>query len=126
MISTYFLAYVISVVGGAVGVGILLRMIHLSLGFKKRSVWLPLHLWVGSCERIIATTLFIWTPKQLPIFIGGWVAAEFAAGWGRRKGEDASDGHFISLVGNAVSFAIAIAAGFWAHPASLQILNSSQ
>jgi hypothetical protein len=85
-----------------------------------------LHLWVGVTERAIATTLFIWSPKQLPLFLGGWVAAKLAAGWARRRGQEAENGHFIALVGNAVSFAIAIAAGFWVHPASLSDLNADQ
>ena len=64
--------------------------------------------WIGTTERMIATVLFINSPRQLPIFIGGWVAAKIAAGWGRRQDAEFSASHFIALIGNAWSFAIAI------------------
>ena len=122
----YVIAYVFSAIGGALICGIVLKLIHISVGFKDRPVFHALHFWVGASERIVATTLFIWAPKHLPIFIGGWVAAKIAAGWGRERREDASQGHFIALVGNAVSFAVAIAAGLMVHPESLATLNSGQ
>jgi hypothetical protein len=99
---------------------------HRSVGNLSIHSFEPLHWWVGVTERAIATTLFIWSPKQLPFFLGGWVAAKLAAGWARRTETDTEKGHFIALVGNAVSFAIAIAAGFWVHPTSLLDLNADK
>jgi hypothetical protein len=75
--------------------------------------------WLGSTERGITTTLFIFAPSQLPLFIAGWSAAKIAAGWGRTSGVEHSAGHMSALIGTAWSFCIAIAAGYWASPGSL-------
>ena len=119
------IAYLVSTLGGAVLVGLVVGLMHRTAGDRARPKFHPLHLWVGITERMIATTLLIWTPKLLPVFIGGWVVAKIAAGWGRRTDEHATNGQFISLVGNAFSFAIAILAGVLAHPQSLAAINAA-
>jgi hypothetical protein len=78
--------------------------------------------WLGSTERAIATTLYVFAPAQLPVFIAGWSAAKIAAGWGRLTGVKHAEGHMSALVGTAWSFSIAIAAGPWASPSSLAVL----
>ncbi len=123
MTLTYLLAYLLSTLVGGVVVGGVVKLMWATTG-RKREWFRPMDIWVGVTERAIATTLFIWAPTQLAFFIGGWVAAKLAAGWGKRTDDDAAVGHFRALVGNAVSFAIALAAGVLAHPASLDILYS--
>jgi hypothetical protein len=53
----------------------------------------------------------------MPTFIGGWMLLKFAVGWQRRAKEPNVDGDFVeksamlALIGNVLSFAIAVAGG---------------
>jgi hypothetical protein len=93
--------------------------------------------WLGGTERIVALTLFVLSQANLPWFIGAWVAAKYALNWNRwpmqekdastaraataivkqrsAKEElaDAAQGGLLALIGNVLSFGIAIAAGFF-------------
>lgn len=79
---------------------------------------------MGLTERATITILFILTPKLLPAFIGGWTVAKLAAGWGRVEVNNTAvrASHMMALVGSVLSYAIAIAAGYWAHPESLGVI----
>ena len=66
----------------------------------------------GATERAVALTLVLMAPSYLPAFIGGWVLLKFAIGWQREKnGDEVSEQSFLALIGNVMSFAIAIAIG---------------
>jgi hypothetical protein len=85
---------------------------------------------LGGIERIIALILFLYRPDQLPWFIGAWVGLKFAANWKRypapmatsasrlrpdprsaeKRVQDAAEGSLLFLIGNAISFGIAIGA----------------
>lgn len=71
----------------------------------------PIVLWLGGTERIVTTTLVIFAPSYVPAFIGGWIALKFALGWKRYAGPDAKPSGIIAMIGNVISFAVAIAAG---------------
>jgi hypothetical protein len=78
----------------------------------------------GAVERLVALTLVLWAPPYLPSFIGGWVLLKFAIGWQREgyggKDEDeVAKGRFLALIGNVLSFAIAIGVGVFLNPAAL-------
>jgi len=95
---------------------------YLSIGHNQGfSHWLFrwINLWVGGTERAIATTLVIWAPDILAGFVGGWVLLKVAANWQRRSGAEYGQRHLLALVGSAVSFAVAIAAGFLQRTSSL-------
>jgi len=103
-------AYLLSLGGGWViagaGVYYMRRLIDQRRDFLR---WTDV--FVGCTERAIATTLVILAPPLLPGFIGGWVALKFAANWQRKVGDDVGPPSLIALVGSAISFAAAIAAG---------------
>src|SRR5262252_3414173 len=69
---------------------------------------------LGVTERGVALTLAIWAPRYLVTFIGGWVLLKFAIGWQRTQlNNRVARGSQTALVGNVVSFAIAIAGGLY-------------
>jgi hypothetical protein len=84
----------------------------------------------GVTERAVALTLVLKAPSYLPAFIGGWVLLKFAIGWQRDKygGDKFGDFHddqvgeqsFLALIGNVLSFAIAIAIGVFLNPKALE------
>jgi hypothetical protein len=80
----------------------------------------------GAVERAVALTLVLWAPPYLPSFIGGWVLLKFAIGW-QREGYGGNDkdevakGRFLALIGNVLSFAIAIGVGVFLNRAALEI-----
>jgi hypothetical protein len=76
--------------------------------------------WLGATERAIATTLVIFAPPYLPVFIGGWVALKFAVGWQRYAGEAEAGGAMVALIGNVISFAVSIAIGLMVNPSALE------
>jgi hypothetical protein len=53
-------------------------------------------------------------------FIGGWVALKFAVGWQRYAGEAEAGGAMVALIGNVISFAVAIAIGLTVNPSALE------
>jgi len=130
----YFWAYLLSTGGGLLLLSPIVRIMHLTSGTRgtpadqagrHRPLFRWLDVWVGFTERAIATTLFIWAPRQLPLFIGGWGVAKLAAGWGRHQDPNYAPAHVIALVGNALSFTVAIAAGMLVRPESLAILSAA-
>jgi hypothetical protein len=78
----------------------------------------------GCVERAVVTALMIWAPKYVPAFIGLWVALKYVPGWVNFEGSNLQvRGHYmITLQGNVVSFAIAIAAGLLANPDAWTVL----
>ncbi len=128
---SYFCAYLVSIGGGFLITGPLVVLMRITSGvqsgkegnvYKLSTMYSWSLFWLGSTERGIATTLFIFAPTQLSVFIAGWSAAKIAAGWGRVKDVKYSAGHMTALVGTAWSFCIAIAAGYLAHPETLAVL----
>ena len=81
---------------------------------------------VGAVERFVALTLVLGAPPYLPPFIGGWILLKFAIGWqregygGKGEGEVAKE-RFLALIGNVLSFAIAIFVGWLLNPQALEI-----
>ncbi|MCB2062620.1 MAG: hypothetical protein KDE25_04015 [Novosphingobium sp.] len=131
---TYVFCYFLSVLGTHVLLGPLLKLMQTTSGSNvthpadirsPRNRWWQ-NLWVGGTERAIVTTLVIYSPKTIPIFIGGWVAAKLAAGWTRFSGVEYASGNVIGLVGNAFSFAAAIAAGMLIAPDFLGNFNAEE
>ncbi len=129
----YFWAYLFSTVGGLVLMAPIMRLMHrTSVPYNevhRSGVGRPFikwsDVWVGCTERAIATTLWIWVPAHLPLFIGGWIALKAAGSWAKVSGPDSgAQAHHIALVGNAFSFAIAISVGYFVEPQSLGLLQS--
>lgn len=129
MILGYVSAYLVSIVLGAIVVSLVVYLFHTHvLGFT-RPWWRSIDMTIGCLERTISTTLVIWTPPLLPPFIGGWIALKFAANWGRSKEEhqtggvrgDTVNGSLVFLIGNALSFSIAIGAGLLVNPEAVTI-----
>lgn len=84
----------------------------------------PIIEWMGFCigffERAVALTLVIWAPRYLVTFIGGWVLLKFAIGWQRTPlTPKLARGVQLALIGNVISFAIAIAGGLYLNPNAL-------
>lgn len=126
---TYVVAYLFSTVGGWLIPSLIVPQMHRTSGITgttdnqlgdKRPYFRWLDVWGGFTERAIATTLVIWAPKVLPLYIGGWVVAKLAAGWSYSQTDQKfAPARVIALVGMAFSFSIAIAAGLWADPAAV-------
>lgn len=130
----YLCAYFLSVVVTHIGLGPLIRFMHRTSGPRiesgdvgqNKKNWRLQDFWVGGTERAIVTTLVIFSPTNLPLFIGGWVAAKLAAGWSRYSGPEFASAHLISLVGSALSIAAAIAAGLLVAPNMIEALNAGK
>jgi len=81
---------------------------------KERKFALFVARLIGFAERAITKSLVIWAkPEQTGLFIGGWVALKTAGSWGSFKEpqDHIQRGYQIGLLGNAISFTCAIAAG---------------
>lgn len=124
----YFLAYTISILGGFLITGPLVLIMRKTSGvssgkegnyYSSSTMYSWSLFWLGGTERGIATTLFMFAPAQLPVFVAGWSAAKIAAGWGRVSDIKYAAGHMTALVGTAWSFCVAIGAGYWACPTAL-------
>ena len=128
---TFLIALFASMFGGFLLNGPLVFLMRMTSGidstkagetYKLSKVYNWSIFWLGSTERGIATTLFVYAPAQLSVFIAGWSAAKIAAGWGRTTGIKHAAGHQSALIGTAWSFIIAIAAGYWVNAESLSVL----
>jgi hypothetical protein len=81
---------------------------------------------LGSTERLITVALVLLAPSYLPSFIGGWVALKVALGWkASLSNKDPTvdpvkvqQGGMLALIGNVLSFAIAIGVGWVLCPRS--------
>jgi hypothetical protein len=119
------IAYMISTLGGYAIVGVAVFAMRTTIPHAASTVanstpgdsFLWYHIWVGFTERAIATTLFIWVPGQLGIFIGGWTAAKLAAAWSSRLKEEHRPAQVLALLGTTISFCVAVGAGVYANPA---------
>lgn len=76
---------------------------------------------IGVTERAVALTLVLMAPPYLPVFIGGWVVLKFALGWQREKDKNAAAGSMLALIGNVLSFAVAVAVGAALNPQALVV-----
>jgi hypothetical protein len=121
-------AYLLACVGGWLAVACALyvmRWLVLEKNLPPFSDW-PAFLG-GATERAIALTLVLKAPPYLPAFIGGWVLLKFAIGWQREgyggKGDEGevAKGRFLALIGNVLSFAVAIAIGVALNPKALEV-----
>jgi hypothetical protein len=81
--------------------------------------------WLGSTERLTTTALVIWSPKNLPAFIGAWVALKFASNWKRQNLSDPRvfNSSLIFLIGSVISIDAAIVVGLRINHSALQALN---
>jgi hypothetical protein len=97
------------------------RTVKSTLGFWDSFTWSDF--WIGGAERAVATTLVVFAPSYLAGFIGGWVALKFAANWKRQpdRGTETALGGLLFLVGNVISFSIAVTAGLPLNPAALDV-----
>ena|SRR5258706_15431790 len=127
-------AYILSaVVGGLIAGGwvhILVGILHWQIGpdptsSTERIWWIPVL--IGIAERMIVTTLVIWSPKLLAGFIAGWMALKVAGGWGLLRESTARNRstRAIALLGSVVSLAWAIGIGLYFAPESLAAFSSS-
>ena len=123
----YVAAYLGVCVAGWLAVAVCLYVMRwLVLKKENRPRFSDWPAFLGGIERVVALTLVLWAPPYLPSFIGGWVLLKFAIGWQREEygGEDKRDvekGRFLALIGNVLSFAIAIGVGLLLNPAALEI-----
>jgi hypothetical protein len=123
----YFAAYFAVWVVGWLAVAVCLYVMRwLVLKKENRPRFSDWPAFLGGIERVVALTLVLWAPPYLPSFIGGWVLLKFAIGWQREEygGEDKRDvekGRFLALIGNVLSFAIAIGVGLALNPAAREI-----
>jgi hypothetical protein len=83
-------------------------------------------LFLGSTERLAAIALVVWAPSYLPSFIGGWVALKVALGWkasisSKDPTMEVQQGGMLALIGNVLSFAVAITVGLVLNPEALKV-----
>lgn len=115
------LAFAILTVGGWAFVAVSLGIIRTHV-FRKRGQFEEsfgrLDFWLGSIERLVATMMFVWGIASLPAFIGAWIAFKLAANWQRIKSQsdEVRKGTLIALVGNVLSFSLAIGVGYFLNP----------
>jgi hypothetical protein len=113
-------AYVLSIGFGWLVAGIGVYLMRRSIGYP-REFFRPLDIYVGGCERIVVTTLVMFAPKYVPVFIGGWIVLKFAANWERRTEPKANQASLVALVGSVLSFSAAILAGLIVNPDAVRI-----
>jgi len=111
-------AYFVSIVVGHFLCLLATRLLRRSMGISetKHSI---INTWLGVIERATATTLYLFAPSILAVYIGGWTALKFAAGWNTKPANDLdnpSERRYVFLVGCSISFAVAIAGGIIANP----------
>jgi len=123
-INAQYAAFLISIIGGLIVVTAVIKLMRLTTGHKDPAIeWSVV--WVGTTERIVTTALVIWAPKYVASFIGAWMAMKLAANWQREKNtKETRLGTMLALVGNVVSFAVAILAGLIANPNALTVWQS--
>jgi len=124
----YVAAYLVACVVGCLVVAVCLYGMRWL--FLKKENRPPFFDWLaflgGAVERFVALTLVLFAPPYLPPFIGGWVLLKFAIGWQREgygggdKG-DVEKGRFLALIGNVLSFGIAILVGVLLNPEALEM-----
>ena len=116
----YGVLYTVSVVGGYYAVKLLLFVIRKTTRQDQKAH--PFDFWLGGTERAVVTTLVILAPSYVAAFIGAWIALKIAANWQRRTNTDATrKGTQTALIGNVLSFAIAIGCGVLANRDALRI-----
>ena len=117
----YLAAYAFSIIGGGFIAGPVVKHLRRQIerGRDPEPRVLSLDWLLGGIERTIVTTMVIFTPPLVPVFIGGWVALKFAANWQARMPDpnDKEDQQIVGrkrltfLVGSAISISVAILAG---------------
>ena len=115
---TYIVVYALVLIGGNFLVAGSMHLMRGRVGLKGDA---PFHEWsgvfLGLTERAVALTLVISAPRYLAAFIGGWVLLKFAISWQRTPLTDrVARGSQLALIGNVVSFAVAIAGGLYLNP----------
>jgi hypothetical protein len=106
--------------GGWLIVGALMYLMRKHVGVSTTGCWGRLELWLGSVERIAATTMFVYGVSYLPAFIGAWIAFKLAANWRRRKAsEEVCKGTLMALIGSIFSCALAIIVGAFINPSAI-------
>ena len=117
------IAYLVACFAGHLVVAVLLygmRRATLKRRPEFSDMWELSVFFIGVTERAVALTLVLWAPPYLPAFIGGWVALKFALGWQReRKTSEALTASMLALIGNVLSFAIAIGVGVVLNPEAI-------
>jgi hypothetical protein len=129
----YVGAYLVACVGGGFAVGCCLYgMRHLVLKKENRPPFAEWHVFfVGATERAVALTPVLLAPPYLGSFVGAWVVLKFALGWqraqqiadkaGKEEDKEVGKGSLLALIGNVLSFAIAIAIGAYLNPKALDV-----
>ncbi len=80
---------------------------------------------IGATERAVALALVLTAPPYLPAFVGGWILLKFALDWQRaEKGDDVMTDSMLAMVGNVLSFAVAIGAGIILNPIAIKLWAS--
>lgn len=70
----------------------------------------------------MALTLVLKAPPYLPAFVGGWVLLKFALGWQREtKSSEVLTDSMLALIGNVISFGIAIWVGASIYPHAIYV-----
>jgi hypothetical protein len=120
---TYLAAYLVASVAGWLAVAVCLYVMRWLVLEKERPPFSDWSAFLGGVvERAVALTLVLLAPPYLPPSIGGWVLLKFAIGWQRQKyGDEVAKGSFLALIGNVLSFAIAVGVGVFLNPPALEI-----
>ncbi|MGC2075284.1 MAG: hypothetical protein WA728_04465 [Xanthobacteraceae bacterium] len=123
----YALVYLLVCIGGNYLVGGCMNFIRRRVGLKHQPPSTERAIkFIGGTERAVALTLYLLAPRYLAAFIGGWILLKFALGWQRTPpGPNIASGSLLAMIGNVLSFAIAIAGGYYLHPGTLDYFGIS-
>jgi hypothetical protein len=128
----YLFAYLVVCLGGHYVVAALMYWMR-RITLKLPRFWDWSVFFTGITERAVALTLVLFAPPYLASFIGG---LKFAANWKRRDPykestlaeeiqgtvvDQVAQGSMLFLIGNVLSFAIAIAVGVALNPKALDV-----
>jgi hypothetical protein len=110
----YLVIYLLVCIGGNYLVAYCMLFMKRLVGLDTRPIIEWMAFLIGITERAVALTLFLLAPRYLAPFIGGWVLLKFAIGWRRTPiNYKVALGSQLALIGNVLSFAIAIVGGWY-------------
>jgi hypothetical protein len=116
-VHVYIEIYILVCIGGNYLVAYCLFFLKWLMALDTRPIVERMAFFIGFTERAVALTLFLLAPRYLAVFIGGWVLLKFALGWQRTPFVyKLAVGSQVALIGNVLSFAIAIVGGYYLRP----------
>ena len=102
----------VSVGGGYVVVGLLVKCLRYFTGDKPRRASVPAAI-TGLIERAVFTLLIAYEVEDIGTLMAGWLALKLASNWNRpeRTGKDTAAFAFTALLAGLVSMAVAALGG---------------